>query len=283
MVFLKKMFHRSKPYIVFSPLLAFYALFVALPLGFILYKGICGDAGNSVLQTLNWFFEYSFLKILSRSFVYAFLCTLVCFLIGFPAAYCIAFSSQFSQKILLFLVCVPFLSNFLLHVASWTFILEPHGFIAQLLQTLGIINGPLHFLYTGGSVLLGMVYCYLPFMVIPIYIALAKLDRFFCEASYDLGASWWQTICRIIFPTTKSGILTGTLLVFVPASGEFVIPELLGGDRFMHIGSLLSNLMLSSSLWQHASLCTIIFALTLGLASIIFYKCVDLLIDWGAR
>lgn len=267
-------------YAILSPVVLLQIFFIAIPLLFLIYRGFC--AGN-LIEALSWFNESFFFSIILRSIAYALTTTFFCFIIGYPLATFIAFSSSITQKALLFFMCVPFLSNFILHIASWTFLIQSNGFVSFLLERYGFASGPVYMLYSHGAVLLGMVYCYLPFMVVPLYTALEKFDYSLCEASYDLGASWWKTLYKVIIPGTKRGIIAGSLLVFVPSCSEFFIPELLGGDRYMNMGSLLSYLTLSSSLLQHAALCTLFLVVILIITSLSLAFCIKKVVDWGAH
>jgi putrescine transport system permease protein len=162
--------------------------------------------------------------------------TVVCLAIGYVIAYEISSAPKRFHIILILLVVLPFATSFLVRVYAWMNLLNTHGIINMLLQKMHIIKIPLHLLDNNYAVCLGIVYCYLPFMILPIYAALEKIDKSYIEASFDLGASKWRSFWEIIFPLSMPGVLAGSSLVFIPALGEFVIPELLGGSRTMTVG-----------------------------------------------
>ena len=170
------------------------------------------------------------------SFVLAGASTLVCFLVGYSMAYAISRAPKRLQVVYVLLVILPFATSFLVRVYSWMSLLNSHGIINEILLALGIISSPLHLLDNNYSVCLGMVYCYLPFMILPIYAALEKMDRSLLEAALDLGASRTRAFWSITFPLSLPGVYAGCTLVFVPSLGEFVIPELMGGAKTMTIG-----------------------------------------------
>jgi ABC-type spermidine/putrescine transport system permease subunit I len=144
------------------------------------------------------------------------------------------------KNFLLFLIIIPFWTNFILHIYAWFFVLEKHGFINNLLLQLGWIENPVQFLYSNFAIFLMMVYFYLPFMVMPIFSTLERFDHSLLEASMDLGASKAQTIRRILIPVSMNAIRSGIFLVFIPSFGEFVIPELMGGAKDLYIGNVIS-------------------------------------------
>jgi putrescine transport system permease protein len=165
--------------------------------------------------------------------------TVCCLVLGYMIAYGITRVPQRNQLILLLLVILPFWTSFLVRVYAWMGILAKDGLLNQLLLYLGLISEPKSFLYTNFSVLIGMVYCYLPFMILPIYAVLDKIDDVYLEAAYDLGCSPGRAFWRVTFPLSLPGIFSGTALVFIPALGEFVIPELLGAPDNLMIGRII--------------------------------------------
>jgi ABC-type spermidine/putrescine transport system permease subunit I len=175
-----------------------------------------------------------------QSFFFALTATIGTFFIGYPVAYFITFYTQKCKIFLLFLLTLPFWTNFVVQAYSWFFILEKEGLLNSFLIYTGIIDVPLTFMYTIGAIVFIMVYCYLPFMVIPICNSLEKIENRLFEASMDLGATRWETFKYIIFPLSLKGVQTGMILVFIPAFGEFVIPSLIGGSKYLSVGSLIS-------------------------------------------
>lgn len=195
------------------------------------------------------------------SLKYAFWTTFFCLLLGYPFAYFLAKSSAITRPILLLMVMLPFWTSFLLRVYAWKGILADQGVINNALIALGLISEPVQMLYTDISMLVGMTYVYLPFMVLPLYATLVKLDERLLEAAHDLGASPWKTFWLITVPLSRSGIVAGSMLVFIPCLGEFVIPSLLGGAENVMIGRVVWDEMFSSNNWPRASALAIMMIL----------------------
>jgi putrescine transport system permease protein len=179
--------------------------------------------------------------------------TAFCLLIGYPVAYAIALSPGVQRQLLLFLVMLPFWTSFLIRVYAWIAILEPNGLLNQVLIALGLIAAPLPLLNNQFSVELGLVYSYLPFMILPLYGSLSRLDRSLVEAAADLGARPLRTFLGVILPLTLPGIAAGSLLVLIPAIGEFVIPDLLGGPDTLMIGKVLWDEFFNNRDWPVAA------------------------------
>jgi putrescine transport system permease protein len=179
--------------------------------------------------------------------------TLLCALIGFPLAYAITRAPRRWQGVLVLLVILPFWTSFLIRVYAWLAILRPEGLLDALLQALGLTSEPLRLLNTDIAVLIGMVYSYLPFMILPVYAVLDKMDRSLIEAAADLGATPWRRLVTITLPLAKPGLYAGAFLVFVPCLGEFVIPDLLGGSETVLIGKLIWSEFFSNRDWPLAS------------------------------
>jgi len=195
----------------------------------------------------------------------AFVSTVLCLLIGYPIAYAIARARGRVQLVLLMLVILPFWSSFLLRVYAWKLLLQGSGLINGALMAIGVIDAPLGLLYTETAVYLGIVYSYLPFMILPLYAVLARLDWSVVEAALDLGCRPWQAFLRVTLPLSVPSIVAGSLLVFIPAVGEFVIPELLGGPDSIMIGRELWNEFFANRDWPIASAVAIVMLLVLVL------------------
>ena len=193
------------------------------------------------------------LRIYANSLLYAAAATLLCLLIGYPVAFAIARAAGVWRHLLLFLVMLPFWTSFLIRVYAWIAILQPSGLVNRLLLATGLIETPLPLLYNSFSVVLGLVYSYLPFMILPLYGSLMRLDESLVEAAADLGAPPWRVFRGVILPLTLPGIAAGALLVFIPAVGEFVIPDLLGGPDTLMIGKLLWQEFFDNVDWPAAS------------------------------
>ena len=198
-------------------------------------------------------FDTLYVEAYLRSLGYALCTALLCLLFGYPFAYFIARSSPGLRPALLMMVMLPFWTSFLLRVYAWKGILADQGVINQALMALGIIHEPIQMLYTDVSLLVGMTYVYLPFMVLPLYATLVKLDFRLLEAAYDLGASPFQAFWLVTVPLSKAGIVAGFMLVFIPSVGEFVIPSLLGGPENIMIGRVVWDEMFTGNNWPRAS------------------------------
>lgn len=207
-----------------------------------------------------------------NSLKFAFITTVLCLLIGYPFAYFLARANPIYRTALLMMVMLPFWTSFLLRVYAWKGILTSNGLLNHLLLSLGIIDAPLHMMNTSFSLVLGMVYVYLPFMILPVYASLVKLDIRFLEAAADLGATPWQTFWRVTVPLSKTGIVAGSMLVLIPCIGEFVIPELLGGPETLMIGRVLWDEFFSNNDWPMAGAVTVVIILLILLPMSIFNK-----------
>jgi putrescine transport system permease protein len=202
----------------------------------------------------------------------AFLTTIGCLAVGYPLAYAIANASKRWQSILLTAVILPFWTSFLIRVYAWIGILKPEGFLDQALYALGVTNTSLGILNTDAAVIVGMVYAYLPFMIFPIYSSLEQFDRTLLEAAADLGAPSWKSFLTITLPLTRAGIVAGCLSVFIPAIGEFVVPDLLGGTETLMIGKVLWNEFFANRDWPVASAVAVVLLILLMIPMAIFRK-----------
>lgn len=188
-----------------------------------------------------------------RSIWYALCTALLCLLIGYPFAYFIARSPESVRPALLLMVMLPFWTSFLLRVYAWKGLLADQGVINRFMMGIGLIDEPVLMLYTNVSMLVGMTYVYLPFMVLPLYSNLVKMDFRLLEAAYDLGASPFKAFWLVTVPLSRAGIIAGFMLVFIPSVGEFVIPSLLGGPENIMIGRVVWDEMFSSNNWPRAT------------------------------
>ena len=204
--------------------------------------GGAGKLGDTIYVDAYW-----------TSLRYAALTTLLCLLIGYPFAYFMARAHLRIRPVLLMLVILPFWTSFLLRVYAWKGILADQGVVNQFLMWTGIANEPVQMLYTDVSMLVGMTYVYLPFMILPLYATLVKIDMRLIEAAYDLGASPWTGFWLVTVPLSRAGLVSGCMLVFIPAVGEFVIPSLLGGAENILIGRVVWDEMFSSNNWPRAA------------------------------
>ena len=215
-------------------------------------------------------FDPLYLEIIGRTFFIAALNTLLCLALGYPLAYFIVFKGRRWRNALVLLVMVPFWTSLLIRAYAWVVILGGNGIANRTLQFLGITDEPLTLIFTPEAVLMGMVYSYLPFMILPLYAALEKFDTRLKEAAQDLGASRWHTFWRVTFPLSLPGVIAGSILVFIPSAGEFVIPDLIGGSRTMMTGNLIQNQFLQARDWAFGSALSVLLAVLL-LGAIMFY------------
>lgn len=202
----------------------------------------------------------------------AFISTLVCLLLGYPMAYAMARARPSTQLILLMLVMLPSWTSFLIRVYAWMGILGQQGLLNSFLLWIGIIDSPLRLMNTNIAVVIGIVYAYLPFMILPLYANLVKLDRSLLEAASDLGSRSLNTFWRITLPLSRGGIIAGSMLVFIPAVGEFVIPELLGGPDTLMIGKVLWEEFFNNRDWPVASALAIVMLLILIIPITLFHR-----------
>jgi spermidine/putrescine transport system permease protein len=211
-----------------------------------------------------------YLEIIGRSFVIAALTTLLCLVLGYPLAYFITFRGGRWKTALILLVMIPFWTSLLVRAYSWVVILSGNGIANKTLQFLGITDEPVALIFTPEAVLMGMVYSYLPFMVLPLYASLEKFDARLKEAAQDLGATRWHAFWRVTFPMSLPGVIAGSILVFIPSAGEFVIPDLLGGSKVLMTGNLIQQQFLNARDWAFGSALAVLLGV-LMLGAIMLY------------
>src|SRR5918998_602597 len=259
-----------------APVTFWLGLFFLVPLLLILaYSfGTSGVYGGITLgfNPSNYLkvFDPLYLEIIVRTFVIALINTFLCLVLGYPLAYFIALKGGRWKNILILLVMIPFLTSLLLRAYAWVVILSGNGIANRILQFLGITDEPATLIFTPGAVLMGMVYSYLPFMILPLYAALEKFDFRLKGAAQDLGASRWHTFWRVTFPLSMPGVIAGSILVFIPSAGEFVIPNLLGGSRTVMMGNLIQQQFLQARDWAFGSALSVMLAVLL-LGAIMYY------------
>jgi spermidine/putrescine transport system permease protein len=194
-------------------------------------------------------FDIVYLLIFLRSLKLAFITVVLCLVLCYPVAFWISRLSDRWKTFFLFLIVLPFFASLIVRLYAWILILKPSGAFNQALLALGLIDRPLDLIFTENAVITGMVYVMVPFMFLPIYASVEKLDRSLLEASHDLGATSTQTFLRVIFPLTLPGIVGGSILVFIPTLGNFIVPDILGGARVMMIGNLVEQQFLYARNW----------------------------------
>lgn len=213
-----------------------------------------------------------YFKLFMRSLWYAFSSTLITLLIGYPIAYFISNSNSKLKAILIFLVILPFWTNFLIRIFSWVVILGIEGIVNDILLWTKIISSPLDLLYNDFSVILGLVYGVLPYMILPIVASLDRLDKTLLEASIDLGASRFETFYKITLPLSMQGIVTGIVFVFIPSLGQFVVPDILGGTSSYMIGNTISNQFITVRNWPFGSAMSMLLMLIVSVAVSIYIR-----------
>ena len=244
-----------------------------------------GDAWRLMLEFKNYIAIFSdgnagggqtiYVDAYKTSLKYAALTTLLCLLIGYPFAYFLARCKPSVRPALLMLVMLPFWTSFLLRIAAWKGILADQGVLNNLLLWLGVIKEPMVMLYTDVSMLVGMTYVYMPFMILPLYATLVKMDMRLLEAAHDLGASPFKAFWLITVPLSKAGIVAGCMLVFIPSVGEFVIPSLLGGAENIMIGRVVWDEMFSSNNWPRASALSVVMIVLILVPLALYYRSKD--------
>ncbi|MDR2104819.1 MAG: spermidine/putrescine ABC transporter permease PotB [Deferribacteraceae bacterium] len=215
-----------------------------------------------------------YLKVLISSCSLAFITTLLTLIIAFPFALILSRLPIKLRNLSLLLIIIPFWTSALVRTYCIKIILTTNGLLNQLLMKLSIISEPLDLLYTNGAVVMGLVYTLLPFMILPLYAAMEKLDIRFIEAARDLGAGYFNTLLRVIIPLSAPGIIAGALLVFLPALGLFYIPDILGGSKTLMLGNLIKNQFLDARNWPFGSALSVVLTIIMGLLLALNYKTV---------
>ncbi|HMK08208.1 MAG TPA: ABC transporter permease [Anaerolineales bacterium] len=213
-----------------------------------------------------------YMEVLWTSLRMATVTTAICLVVGYPVAYYLARSAQRFRNLLLFLLLIPFWTNFLIRIYAWMLVLRTGGLFNQMLMAIGLIREPLQIMYTPTAVMIAMVYEFLPFMILPLYTSLEKLDPALLEAASDLYARPVRSFLRITLPLSLPGIIAGTILVFIPTMGMFVVPDLMGGARTALVGNLVQRQFLSARDWPFgAAASMVLMALTL-LATVLYTR-----------
>jgi spermidine/putrescine transport system permease protein len=247
-----------------SPANIYLFLFIVLPLLLVtvlsfLSRGTYGQVVFKLnLTNYTRLFDPLYGKILLFSLVVGLATTTLCLLIGYPLAYYLSRAPARQRSILLFLILVPFWTNFIIRIYAWIMILRSGGFLDSFLQWAHITREPVNILYTPTAVMIGMVYEFLPFMVLPLYTSLEKIENSLLEAAADLGAPPWRAFLRVTLPLSVPGMIAGTILTFIPAMGMFVVPDLLGGAKTILIGNVIRNQFLTARDWPFGAAASMI-------------------------
>ncbi|MCE0492530.1 spermidine/putrescine ABC transporter permease PotB [Vibrio salinus] len=264
--------------LIITVIVSWMVLFVLVPnLMIVVTSFLTRDESNliSPVFTLN---NYSrlidplYAKVVMHSFYMALVSTIICLFLGYPFAYFVAKIPVRWRPLMLFLVIVPFWTNSLIRTYGLKIVLGTQGVLNKILISIGIMETPIRIMYSETAVMIGLVYILLPFMILPLYSSIEKLDNVYIEAARDLGANKWQTICHVILPLTMPGIIGGCLLVLLPALGMFYISDLLGGARNLLIGNIIKSQVLNARDWPFGSATSIALTIAMALMLYVYYR-----------
>lgn len=264
-------------WLLMAPMLLWLVAFVVVPTAILLVYSFCQrDELGRIVYHFSWenyrrifidedsgHFGTVYWTVFIRSVVYAGLTTVICLVVGYPVAWFIGRAPESRRNLLLMLVMIPFWTSFLVRTYAWITILSTNGLLNAFLDYTRLISEPFEMLYTPGAVVLGLVYSYLPFLILPVYGSVEKLDNSLVEAAFDLGAGPVRAFRRVILPLTMPGIIAGSLLVFIPAIGMFAITQLMGGGIKPTIGEVIQNQFLQARDWP--------FGAALGMTIVILF------------
>lgn len=255
----------TAPVVVYSILLIFLPLVYIFVISFFKSDGYGGMIHTVTLQNYIQLFDLVYIKIFVQSILIAIIVTFICILISYPFSLAVSHKSKITQKVLMTLVMVPFLTNSLIRMYGWIVLLRKSGVINSTLLNLNILDSPLELMYNNFGIIVGMVYTLLPFMILPLYNSVVAIDKSLIEASSDLGASKIKTFFNIILPQTKSALFNGSLMVFTPALGYFFIVDVLGGGKIMILGNLIRNQFLTARNWPFGAAISVFLLVITGL------------------
>lgn len=261
------------PYVAALPSFLWQCYFLCVPLVFIFFYSITTAEGGWTLTSIHYraLLATTYATIIWNSFLLASLTGALTLLIAYPVAYYIAVYAGKHKNLFLLLLILPSWTSFIVQVYSWFFVLQREGVLSRILVQFGITAEPWNFLNNYGATIFGMTYCFLPFMLFPLYSVLERMDKRLLEASADLGANRWQTFCRIVLPLSLPGIKVGLFLVMVPAFGEFAIPDLMGGFRDMYLGRVVMEKFILYRDWYSGAATVMLSILfPLGLIGLVY-------------
>jgi len=267
---------KNRAKLLAYPYVLWMAIFIVIPLLLVFFYSITsGDIHDSssfsfTLEHYAKFFDMLYLNVIWKSFRLAVISTVLCLLLGYPVAYIISKSRQQHKSLLLLFFLLPIWMNFLLRTYAWMAILSPNGFLNKALEFIGL--PPIEIMPGQTAVVLGMVYNFLPFMVLPIYTVLSKIDKNVLEAAMDLGANRFITFIKIILPLSVPGVVTGITMVFMPAVSTFVISRLLGGGKELLIGNLIEQQFTIYRDWHFGSVLSIILMIMILVSMAVMSK-----------
>lgn len=267
--------------VLLFPATAWLLVFFILPLLIVLIysfleRGTYGGViWNFTLSNYQRLAKGIYWGILARSLLLALITTIFCLLIGYPLAFFIATKKQPWRNALLMLIIIPFWTNFLVRTYAWIVLLSAEGVFNVALASFRLIDEPLPLLFTPFAVTIGLVYGYLPFMILPLYATIERFDFSLIEAAQDLGANDFRAFLRVVFPLTLRGIVAGSLLVFVPAVGAFITPDILGGAKTMMIGNLVENQFLVGRNWPFGSALSMLLMVIILVPVLLYFRMGD--------
>lgn len=272
---IKGLYATHLPFALSTPAFLWQTYFLLIPLAFITGYSLAPDPGmTSGTITFTHYarlFNWTFFKIVFNSGMLAFITSVLCLILAYPVAYYLAIKAGRWRNVLLVFLILPSWTSFIIQIYSWFYLLQKHGLFSSFLYRLGWTSEPISLLNNYGATVLGMTYCFLPFMVLPLYTVLARMDGRLLEASADLGANRWQTVRKIVLPLSSSGIKVGMALVMVPAFGEFAIPDLMGGFKDVYVGRLIMEKFLIFRDWHSgAAVVMASFFIPLAVAAMLY-------------
>lgn len=270
-------------YIIIISLVSWLLLFVFLPNLMIIITSFLTHDDTNLIDTVftldNYIrlFDSLYVEVMLHSLNIAIVATLCCLVVGYPFAFFLTKLSQKLQPLMLFLLIIPFWTNSLIRIYGLKIFLSTRGYLNNFLLWLGLIDKPIRIMYTQEAVIMGLVYILLPFMVMPLYLSIEKLDKSYIEAARDLGANKFQTFLRIIVPLTMPGIIAGCLLVLLPAMGLFYVADLMGGAKNLLIGNIIKNQFLNLRDWPFGAATSIVLTIAMGFLLYVYYRAANLL------
>lgn len=269
---------RTAGFLMAFPAIFWMVFFFLLPLIIVLIYSFLTPArgGGTLPLTTDAYtdvFGNIYFRVVLRSIFIAFVTTVICLLVGYPLGFFISTrKSSMMRNLTLFLVILPFWTNFLVRTYAWRVVLGQEGVINNSLMALGMIQEPLDLLFTRGAVMIGLIYGFLPFMVLPIYASIERFDFRLVEAAHDLGANDWSAFWRVVLPGTLPGVIAGSILVFIPSIGAYVTPDLLGGTRGLMIGNLIQRQFAGTGNWPRGSALSIVLMGIVLIALLIYSR-----------
>ena len=246
------------PIIIYALVLIAMPILYVLALSFLKSDAYGGIINEITLQNYIDIFVVVYLSVFLKSFIIAGIATFLCIIIAYPFAIFVSQKKPHIQKIMMVLVIAPFLTNSLIRMYGWIILLRKEGVINTFLQNIHLTDHPLQLMYNDLGIIIGLVYTLLPFMILPVYSAVSKVDKSILEAAKDLGANKIKTFTNIMLPKTASGLFNGSLMVFIPAIGYFFIVDILGGGKLMLLGNLIKNQFLTARNWPFGAAISIV-------------------------